>query len=226
MTVLLVMAKAPVPGLVKTRLCPPATPGQAAAVAAAALLDTLDAVRATPGALPVLALAGRLDAAVRSAELRAALAGWRLFPQRGTGLAERLANAHADAAALAPGRPVLQLGMDTPQAGPAVLAAAARRLAGEEALLGPATDGGWWALGLADPRHAAALRAVPMSTPDTGRLTRAALVARGLRVGDLPELTDVDTWRAARTVAAGSPAGRFGAAVAAVDRAARTAAPA
>lgn len=52
MTVLLVVAKAPVPGAVKTRLCPPATAAQAARIAAAALRDTLDAVRATPGVTP------------------------------------------------------------------------------------------------------------------------------------------------------------------------------
>lgn len=213
MTVLLVVAKAPVPGQVKTRLCPPATPERAAAVAAAALLDTLSAVRAVPWTLPVLAWAGDLDAAVRADELRAALDGWRLVPQRGTGLAARLANAHADVAALAPGRPVVQIGMDTPQAGSAVLAAAVRRLGTVDALLGPATDGGWWALGLADPRHAAALREVPMSTPSTGRLTRAALERRGLSVEELPTLTDVDNWATARTVAAALPGSRFAAAV-------------
>ena len=63
--VLLVVAKAPVPGLAKTRLCPPATPAQAAEIAAAALLDTLDAVYAVPGALPAVALTGDLGAAVR-----------------------------------------------------------------------------------------------------------------------------------------------------------------
>ncbi|MGW5673164.1 glycosyltransferase, partial [Micromonospora sp. NPDC003776] len=55
MTVLLVMAKAPVAGAVKTRLCPPATAAQAARIAAAALRDTLDAVAATPGVIPALA---------------------------------------------------------------------------------------------------------------------------------------------------------------------------
>ncbi|TWH68719.1 hypothetical protein JD77_03717 [Micromonospora olivasterospora] len=151
MTVLLVLAKAPVPGRVKTRLCPPVRPAEAAEVAAAALLDTLDAARAAPDVVPVLALAGRLAGAVRGAELRAALAGWRVLPQRGAGLAERLAHAHADAAAAFPGRPVLQIGMDTPQVGPAELAAASARLATVDAVLGPAADGGWWALGLRDP---------------------------------------------------------------------------
>ena len=51
---LLVLAKEPVAGRVKTRLCPPLTPEQSAQVAAAALADTLDAVRSTPVAARVL----------------------------------------------------------------------------------------------------------------------------------------------------------------------------
>jgi glycosyltransferase A (GT-A) superfamily protein (DUF2064 family) len=213
-SVVLVVAKAPVPGLAKTRLCPPATPRQAAAIAAAALLDTLDAVRATPGVTPVLAYAGKLAGAERAGEIRAALDGWRRIRQRGATFAERLAHAHADAAALAPGRAVLQIGMDTPQVRPPALAAALDRLAGADAVLGPAADGGWWALGLRDPGHAAALRAVPMSTADTGRATRAALTARGLRVAAAPTLSDVDVWEDALAVADAVPGSRFAAAVA------------
>jgi uncharacterized protein len=208
-SVLLVVAKAPVPGQAKTRLSPPATPRQAAAIAAAALLDTLDAAAATPLVLPVLAYAGRFADAEAAEEIRAALAGWRLVPQRGDGFADRLANAHADVARLYPGQPVLQIGMDTPQVRPGLLSAALHRLAGADAVLGPAEDGGWWALGLRDPQNATALRQVPMSTPDTGRLTRSALVDHGLRVADLPVLSDVDTWDDAFAVAAGAPDTRF-----------------
>ncbi|RZU73824.1 hypothetical protein EV384_2252 [Micromonospora kangleipakensis] len=218
MTVLLVMAKAPVPGRVKTRLCPPLDPDRAAAVAAAALLDTLDAVRAVPGVAPVLAHAGPLNRAVRGAEIRAALAGWTLLPQRGRNLGDRLAAAHVDAGAAFPGRPVLQLGMDTPQVDADLLGAAVAALAGTDAVLGPAADGGWWALGLRDPAVAVVLRAVPMSTPVTGRSTRAALAGRGLRVDALPELADVDEWPTAVAVAAAAPAGRFAAAVREIDR--------
>lgn len=213
MTVLLVVAKAPVPGLAKTRLCPPATPAKAAAIAAAALLDTLDAVRATPGVTPVLAYTGRLADAERAGEIWSALSGWALLRQRGSGFADRLAHAHADAAALAPGRPVLQIGMDTPQVRPGDLTAAVTRLSDVDAVLGPAADGGWWALGLRDPAHAIALRSVPMSTPDTGRLTRAALATRGLRVAEAPTLSDVDSWDDALAVAATVPGSRFAAAV-------------
>ncbi|WBC16182.1 DUF2064 domain-containing protein [Micromonospora sp. WMMA1998] len=218
MTVLLVVAKAPVPGAVKTRLCPPASPVRAARIAAAALRDTVDAVAATPGVVPVLALAGRLADAEDGADLAAAVAGWPVLPQRGDGLADRLAHAHADVADAYPDRSVLQIGMDTPQLTPARLAAAVRLLAlpGTDAVLGPAADGGWWALGLRDPRRAAALRDVPMSTVDTGRLTHVALVGDGLRVAALPTLRDVDDWADARAVARSAPGGRFAREVAAL----------
>ncbi|MEV1328131.1 DUF2064 domain-containing protein [Micromonospora costi] len=219
MTVLLVMAKAPVPGAVKTRLCPPASPVQAARIAAAALRDTLDTVRATPGVTPVLACAGRLTDAEDAAGLVTGLHGWTVLAQRGTGLGDRLAHAHADVAAAWPGRPVLQIGMDTPQLTPAGLAAAARRLAVADAVLGAAVDGGWWALGLRDPRHAALLRTVPMSTVRTGRHTWSALVGRGLRCALLPLLRDVDEWPDALAVAAEAPDGRFARQVGAVRRA-------
>ncbi|MEU8287657.1 TIGR04282 family arsenosugar biosynthesis glycosyltransferase [Micromonospora sp. NPDC048905] len=202
MTVLLVMAKAPVPGTVKTRLCPPASHVQAARIAAAALLDSLDTVRATPGVTPVLALDGRLADAEEAAELTAAIDGWQILPQRGTNLGNRLANAHADVADAYPGRPVLQIGMDTPQLTPAHLDDAVHRLTLSDAVLGPAVDGGWWALGLHNPRHAAVLATVPMSTASTGRHTIAALRQRGLRVESLPLLQDVDEWADALAVAA------------------------
>jgi rSAM/selenodomain-associated transferase 1 len=212
---LVVLAKAPVPGAVKTRLCPPATPQQAAEIAAAALLDTLDAVRAVPGGRVVVALAGRRRSAVRGAELAAALGGLTVLRQRGADLGQRIAGAHHDVAALLPGVASLQIGMDTPQLDPAVLDDAAEQLRDDrvDALLGPAADGGWWALGLRDPRMAGVLRAVPTSLPDTGERTLHALRAAGLAVRLLPELRDVDTIADALAVAADVPGSRFAAAV-------------
>jgi len=206
----LVLAKAPVPGQVKTRLCPPATPGEAAHIAAASLLDTLDATR---GRCTVVALVGSLADAERRAEVRAALARCRVVPQRGVTFAARLVAAHADAGG---NGPVIQLGMDTPQLDEALLDEAGRALGSCDAVLGPARDGGWWALGVHDPRHARVLAGVPMSTPDTGALTLHALHAAGLRVTLLPELSDVDTMEDAERVAAAVPGSRFAAAVAQV----------
>lgn len=189
----LVVAKAPVPGLAKTRLA--ATVGAAAAadVAAAALLDTLDAVAAAPVAARVVAMTGDLDAASRSAEIRGRLADFVVVEQRGEDFADRLANAHADAAAVTDGLPVLQIGMDTPQVTAALLGECATALLATDAVLGMAVDGGWWVLGLTAADAAECLRSVPMSTAETGRVTLAALRDTGLDVGLVSTLADVDT---------------------------------
>ncbi|MFD6156808.1 DUF2064 domain-containing protein [Nocardia sp. NPDC060256] len=204
---LLVIAKAPIAGFAKTRLTPPLTPQEAARVAAAALLDTLDAVLQSDVSHRVVAFTGDLAAAECGHELATALGEFEVIPQRGDGFGARLANAHADAARL--GAPVLQIGMDTPQIGPEVLTAAANELAaGDTALLGFADDGGWWALGLPSAQPARVLADVPMSTDQTGELTRQALQDCGYRVDLLPQFSDVDTFADAVRVAAES-GGRF-----------------
>ncbi len=144
----MVMAKAPVAGLSKTRLAATIGDDAAADVAAASLLDTLDAATAAVGAdRCVLALAGDLSSGARASEIRAALAGWQVIDQRGDGFDERLALAHRDAG---PG-PLLQIGMDTPQVTPALLHDAAAGLADHTTVLGAADDGGWWVLGRRRP---------------------------------------------------------------------------
>jgi rSAM/selenodomain-associated transferase 1 len=198
----IVLAKAPVPGRVKTRLCPPCTPAQAARLAAAALEDTLAAVAALDGAAPVLVLDAAPDepaVPVRGVD------GCTVIGQRGHGLDERLAAAFADV-----GGPALLLGMDTPQVTPALLASCTARLVepGTDAVLGPAVDGGFWAIGLRAPSDAAFL-GVPMSTDGTGAAQRDRLEALGLRVAALPVLRDVDTVADARAVAAEIPGSRF-----------------
>jgi glycosyltransferase A (GT-A) superfamily protein (DUF2064 family) len=190
----LVVAKAPVAGLAKTRLAAAVGPEIAAELAAAALLDTLDAVRRVDATAHVVALTGDLARSHRVDELVVMLADFVVLPQRGDGLDERLAAAHADAAGVAPG-PVLQIGMDTPQVTSELLGASAESLARPEVggVLGPAGDGGWWALGLTDPGSALFLEGIPMSRPDTGARTLAGLRRTVGTVVQLPELTDVDT---------------------------------
>ncbi len=214
--VVLVLAKAPVPGRAKTRLSPPATPGGAAGVAAAALLDTLDAAAATPGARVVVALEGTVAEAVRAEEIDAALAGHLVVPQRGDTLGERIAAAHADVAARFPAAVTVQVGMDTPQLDAGLLDEALRSVeTGAQAALGLALDGGWWALALRDPGRAGIITDVPTSTDDTGRLTLDALRSALGRdtVVDLPLLSDVDTADDAVRVSALVPHGRFARAV-------------
>lgn len=213
MSTILVLAKAPEPGRSKTRLCPPCTPAEAAALAEAALVDTLESVVATPADRRVLVLDGPAGP-------------WlppdvEVLPQRGWGLDERLAAAFVDV-----GTPAVLIGMDTPQVDPGLLASALGTLAGPGpgisgaprtpgAVLGPTRDGGWWAIGLSRPDPAAFL-GVPMSTTYTWVAQRRRLRALGLVVADLPVLRDVDRIDDARTVAAEIPGSRFAAALAAL----------
>lgn len=200
----LVVAKAPVPGHVKTRLGALIGDDRAADLAAAALLDTLDACRGAE-AVGHLSLAGDLRAAMRSEAITAALAGWSVTPQQGDGFAERLVRAHHDAG---PGV-VVQIGMDTPQATAADLLTVADAMSGHDAVLAPATDGGWWALARREPDVVRHLGQVAMSTDRTCVDTRAALERAGARVGHAVELRDVDTVDDAELVAGLAPTTRF-----------------
>jgi len=198
-TQVVVITKAPVPGRSKTRLSPPCSPEQAAGIAAAAVGDTLDAVRAAAVAARIVAL----DGAPGDLELD----GFRVVPQTDGDLGARLAAAFADA--MSDGQvPTLLIGMDTPQVTPGLLIRCASMLESSSAgtaVLGTAPDGGWWALGLHSAAPAAVLATVPMSRDDTAVLTRQALEATGLTVLDLPRLTDIDHFPDAMSVAAECP---------------------
>jgi uncharacterized protein len=198
---IVVIAKEPVPGRVKTRLTPAFTPLQAAALAEASLADTLAAVSQTTVARRVLALDGRPGSWLPK--------GFDVIGQRGAGLDERIAWALSDARVTLP-LPVVLIGMDTPQVTPELLAAAAEPLVSRsaDATFGMAEDGGFWLLGLreVDPDL---ILGVTMSQGDTGARQLARLEQAGLRVTQLPELTDVDTVREAQQVAALTPGSRF-----------------
>lgn len=202
----LVVAKEPLAGFVKTRLCPPFTAAEAADYAMAALADTLEAVAACGADEKVLALDGSPGLWLP--------AGFRVVAQHGSTFNERLARAWADA-----GGPGLQIGMDTPQVTASLLDDSLAVIAPGGAALGGTPDGGWWALGLWAPDDAA-FDHVPMSRPDTGLLQRAQLHRLGYEVHDLSELTDVDDVTDAVMVAAEAPHLRSSAVVQALPTAA------
>jgi uncharacterized protein len=194
---LIVIAKEPAPGRCKTRLCPPLTAEDAATLAAAALADTLKAAAACGARRHVLALDGEPGEWVPS--------GFEVIPQRGHGLAERLAGAFEDVA-----EPALLIGMDTPQITPALLARGLSALSHPrtDAVIGPALDGGYWAIGLRRPRRSL-FEGVPMSSDATYAAQVAALRRTKLRVRTLVPLRDVDVMADARAVAELAPATRF-----------------
>lgn len=196
---LLVIAKSPVAGRVKTRLCPPCSPAEAAQLAAAALYDTLATVIAVPARARRLVLDGAPRAWMRS--------GFDVVPQVGDGLAARLAHAFAGVRG-----PAVLVGMDTPQVSPAMLQSAAVVLAEDDvdAILGPAPDGGWWCIGFREPEPHA-FDGVAMSTARTFALQYERLRHLGMRVRLLPTVRDVDDITDARAVAKIAPASQFAA---------------
>lgn len=175
----LVMAKSPVPGRVKTRLCPPLTPDDAAALAEAALADTLEAVAASGADRRIVALDGAPGPWLPP--------DFDVVPQIDGPFNRRLAAAWAAA-----GGPGVQIGMDTPQVTGGLLDKALQALDDAPAALGFAADGGWWAIGLrrADAR---VFHDIPMSTNGTGDAQLTRMIDLGLEVTALPTLVDLDT---------------------------------
>ena len=203
MSTLIVIAKTPVPGRVKTRLTPPFSPVQAAALAEAALEDTLQAVRESGVQHRLLVL----DGLPRSSWQR----DFMVVPQVGGSLDRRLAAAFQKAAECDPG-PVLLVGMDTPQVDAGLLRSCLPADL-DDATLGRADDGGFWCLGFREPRRLdlqALMVGVPMSTDHTGSDQLHRLRQAGLRVRLTPTLRDVDTVKDADDVAAHIPRSRFG----------------
>jgi uncharacterized protein len=191
----IVIAKAPQPGRSKTRLSPPLTLEAAAALAEASLRDTLSCVARVPATRRVIALDGEPGPWLPC--------GFEVMPQRGAGLDERLAAAFEDV-----GGPAVLIGMDTPQLRPALLRRALTELDGADAVLGPALDGGYWAIGLRESRREL-FEGVPMSSSDTCREQLARLAEHGLSVTSLPPLRDVDLFADARAVARLAPRSHF-----------------
>jgi uncharacterized protein len=184
-----VIAKEPRPGFVKTRLCPPCTPEQAATIAAAGLLDTLDAIdllvihgrNAGYQLTPTLIFEGDPTDWLRP--------GYEVVKQRGGGLEERLANAFDD---LGPG---FIVGMESPHA-VTLIASALQAVAEGEDALGLAEDGGYWGIGLGSVEPNVfrnVFRNVPMSATNTGLTQLARLHALKRSVYLLPQARDLDT---------------------------------
>jgi uncharacterized protein len=201
---LLVIAKQPVAGRAKTRLTPPCTPQQAAALADAALRDTLETVAKVSVGRRVLVFEGDPE--------KWWLEGFDVIVQRGDDFGQRLQAAFDDVDG-----PALLIGMDTPQVTAAQLADALGALADErvDSILGPTPDGGYWCVGFRTS-VAGAFDGVPMSAPDTYERQRQRFAELGVRIGDQPLLRDVDTMDDAEAVAAVAPGTRFARALEAI----------
>ena len=190
--VIVVAAKAPRPGTVKTRLLPALSPEAAASLAGAFLEDTLQTAATAAASLRadlVLALDGA-PALLPPSLLPLSVS---VIAQAGNTLGERL-ETMMGAAGLSVGgdRRVCVIGGDAPHLPAAFLIEAFGRLATADVVLGPADDGGYYLIALSRP--APTLFAdIPWSGPDVLAATRVRAAAAGLRLALLPPWYDVDT---------------------------------
>lgn len=186
-TAVVVFAKAPVPGLAKTRLAPALGADGAAALAARMLQHALaQAVQADIGPVE---LCGSPDATEPALMAAAAAAGAALTEQ-GTGdLGLRMHRAFART--LMQHGHALVIGTDAPALDAAMLREAAARLLDHDAVFVPALDGGYALVGLkrADPRW---FSDMPWSTPRVMDETRRRLRAAGVRWAELAPVADID----------------------------------
>jgi rSAM/selenodomain-associated transferase 1 len=184
---LIIVAKEPVPGLTKTRLCPPFTPQSAAELYRCLMLDTL-------------ALMDRLEIADRTVAYTPAAArgyfeslapnGFRLISQEGAILGERLANALGHHFDLGYQRVVI-MNSDGPTLPLACLAEAFSGLDGADVTLGPGHDGGYYLIGM-KRLHRELFQEIAWSTGHVIPQTLAICRRLGLSVHQLPEWYDVD----------------------------------
>jgi rSAM/selenodomain-associated transferase 1 len=185
-----VFAKAPQPGRVKTRLSPPLAPETAAALYAAMLEDVLRASADFARRLGLEPVLHFDPPAARGALERYAPPGYQFRPQRGEGLAERMANAFEEAAAEGVER-VLLRGSDSPGLDLPVVAAALAGLEdGDDLVLTPDQGGGYALIALKEPRRE--LFEVVLSTGSVLEETVARARALGLAVSSTPASFDLD----------------------------------
>lgn len=186
-----IFAKAPLPGLVKTRLAASIGAEAAATVYRDLLLRTLGIAAAARRA----GIVGAVELWMAPEAEPGALAGWAahlditLHRQDGVDLGARMHGALR--ASLAANRSALLIGTDAPDLDLAYLAEAAATLQSHDAVVGPAEDGGYALIGLA--RDVDAFTGVAWSTPEVMAQTRARLASAGVAWKELPPLWDVDT---------------------------------
>jgi len=178
-------AKAPVPGVVKTRLIPLLGPLGAARLAEAFLLDAVALLRTLPWARPVIATTGPF-----AEGLARAIGDVELWDQGDGDLGARMERVLRQALEL--GHPAaIALGTDVPALTPAYLEEAQRVLARGRAALGPTEDGGFYLLGLETcPRGL--LEGLPWSVRETGAATRSRLESRGISLEMIRGSYDID----------------------------------
>jgi rSAM/selenodomain-associated transferase 1 len=185
---LVIMAKQPAVGQTKTRLCPPLTPTEAAALYEALLRDTIALGVGLKGVqLAIAVTPPQATAAFR----RISPPGAMLLPVAGTDIGDCL-NQVLNRLLAAGHRQAIAINSDGPTLPPVYLRQAVAWLADVDAVLGPSEDGGYYLIGLTRPRPGL-FEDIEWSTARVTRQTLARAEALGLDVSLLPPWYDVDT---------------------------------
>ena len=188
--VIVVFAKRPAPGAVKTRMCPPLAPDQAAAIYAAMLDDVLATTASAAAAARAETWIAVHPARAVGELIARCPPGFHGLPQRGADLAERMEVAVASAAAAGFDR-ILLRGSDNPALPGEELARGLAALEDADLAVGPDRDGGYGWIALRGP--APGLFDHPMSTASVLEDTLARAAALGLRARTLSASFDLDT---------------------------------
>jgi rSAM/selenodomain-associated transferase 1 len=189
---LAVMAKAPRPGRVKTRLAPPLTLEQSAAINIAFLKDTtenIQAVAATARCAGAISYTPVGDEALFDGIFPEPFV---LVPQRGDGFGERLLAAAEDIFACGFGA-VCLIDSDSPTVPAEAFQQAVNELArpGDRIVLGGSDDGGYYLIGLKKP-HPQPFADITWSTATVYEETVLAVRKAGIDLVELPLWYDVD----------------------------------
>ncbi len=188
-TALIVFAKAPIPGEVKTRLCPPLDPDEAASLHGTLVLDAVERAKGLAGVS--LYVAGAPDLAHPFFKVLEGRYGAKLLPQRGPDLGARMRQAMQDAFEQG-AQDVILTGTDLPTLPRAQLAQALTLIKNQDIVLGPTTDGGYYLIGLRK-MVPALFEGIAWSTPSVFAETKNKIEQAGLSLGLLPECRDLDT---------------------------------
>jgi rSAM/selenodomain-associated transferase 1 len=188
-TALIIFAKAPIPGEVKTRLCPPLDPDEAASLHGTLVLDAIERTKGLQGV--TLYVAGTPDLAHPFFKVIEGRYGARLLPQSGPDLGSRMRQAMQDAFDQGT-QEVLLTGTDFPVLPRAHLIEALTLIKSHDVVLGPTADGGYYLIGLRKMTPAL-FEGIAWSTGSVFAETKKKIEVAGLSLGLLPECRDLDT---------------------------------
>jgi rSAM/selenodomain-associated transferase 1 len=186
---IIIFTKFPVPGKVKTRLVPTLTKLQACALYKKLVESTLKTAQKT-----------RHDTIVcyHPAKAKAAFAKWlgktiKYFPQKGSGLGSKMKNAFTRAFGLGYDKALL-IGCDIPGLSAGLLNNAFRKLDRDDAILGPASDGGYYLIGFTKENFLPEVfKGIEWSAPSVFQKTIQVFMNDRYKVAFAPKLSDIDT---------------------------------